>query len=137
MNAIRYDGHPANLNPLPPTETGHKLLEYMGGVAPVLTKARADFARGEFRWVAQIMSAVAMACPDNLEVRALAADALEQLGYQAESATWRNAYLYGAQELRGGVLQIPPRPMLSPELLQAITTDKLFDFLVRRLLIPI
>jgi len=30
------------------------------------------------------------------------ADALEQLGYQAESGTWRNAYLTGALELREG-----------------------------------
>ncbi|WP_347707789.1 alkyl sulfatase dimerization domain-containing protein [Eubacterium sp. 1001713B170207_170306_E7] len=30
------------------------------------------------------------------------ADALEQLAYQAESGTWRNAYLSGAKELRDG-----------------------------------
>ena len=32
--------------------------------------------------------------------RELAADALEQLGYQAESAPWRNFYLSGARDLR-------------------------------------
>ena len=41
-----------------------------------------------------------MAQPDNLEARSLQADALEQLGYQAESAVWRNFYLTGALELR-------------------------------------
>lgn len=45
---------------------------------------------------------VVFANPDNAEARALQADALEQLGYQAESAPWRNAYLLGAQELRNG-----------------------------------
>ncbi len=40
--------------------------------------------------------------PANAEARALQADALEQLGYKAESATWRNAYLMGTQELRTG-----------------------------------
>ena len=39
----------------------------------------------------------------NAAARALQADALEQLGYQSENATWRNAYLTGAQELRNGV----------------------------------
>ena len=78
----------------------------MGGVEALLEKARADFVRGEFRWVAKILSEVAVAVPHELEVRALAADALEQLGYQAEASTWRNAYLYGAQELRHGVLQV-------------------------------
>ena len=49
------------------------------------------------------MSHVVFADPSNAEARALGADALEQLGYAAESATWRNAYLLGALELRQGV----------------------------------
>ena len=55
------------------------------------------------------MSQVVFADPGNIEARALGADALEQMGYQAESATWRNAYLYGAQELRHGVFRMPAR----------------------------
>ena len=122
-----------NLNPLPPKENGVKMLEYMGGMDAVLAKATADFEAGQFRWVAQVMSSVAMAEPTNMQARALAADALEQLGYQAESSTWRNAYLYGAQELRLGVLKLPSRPMISPDLLEAMTSDKLFDFIEIRL----
>jgi alkyl sulfatase BDS1-like metallo-beta-lactamase superfamily hydrolase len=38
--------------------------------------------------------------PANGEARALQADALEQMGYQAESGPWRDFYLTGAQELR-------------------------------------
>jgi alkyl sulfatase BDS1-like metallo-beta-lactamase superfamily hydrolase len=38
--------------------------------------------------------------PSNEEARALQADALEQMGYQAESGPWRSFYLTGAQELR-------------------------------------
>ena len=34
--------------------------------------------------------------------RQLLADSYEQLGYQAESAVWRNIYLTGARELRNG-----------------------------------
>ena len=44
--------------------------------------------------------------PDNIEARALQADALEQLGYQAESAVWRNFYLSAASELRNGHLAL-------------------------------
>ena len=128
-----YDGNPANLNPLPPVDTAKKTVDYMGGADAVIARAREDFARGEFRWVAQVMYHVVFAEPDNAEARALAADALEQLGYQAESATWRNAYLYGARELRNGVLQLPPRPILSPDLLNAVTTSTFFDFLTVRL----
>jgi alkyl sulfatase BDS1-like metallo-beta-lactamase superfamily hydrolase len=128
-----YDGNPANLNPLPPVEGARKTVEYMGGAARVIERARADFARGEYRWVAEVMRQVVFADPANREARELAADALEQLGYQAESATWRNAYLYGARELREGVMKLPQRPVLSPDLLRAVTTDILFDFIAVRL----
>ena len=128
-----YDGNPANLNPLPPQQTAVKTVAYMGGAEAVLTKAREDFARGEYRWVAQAANQVVFSDPDNRAARELAADAFEQLGYQAESATWRNAYLYGAQELRNGVRQLPPRPMLSPDMLVALTAETLFDFIAVRL----
>jgi alkyl sulfatase BDS1-like metallo-beta-lactamase superfamily hydrolase len=128
-----YDGNPANLNPLPPVENAKKALEYMGGAEAALARAREDFARGEFRWVAQIANQLVFAEPGNVVARALCADAFEQLGYQAESATWRNAYLYGAQELRNGVAQLPPRPMLSPDLLAAVRSETLFDFIAVRL----
>jgi len=128
-----YDGNPANLNALPPVEAAKKAVAYMGGAEAVLTQAREDFARGEYRWVAQVANQVVFAEPDNKAARALCADAFEQLGYQAESATWRNAYLSGARELRHGVAQLAPRPMLSPELLIAVNTSTLFDFIAVRL----
>ena len=95
-----YDANPANLNPLPPAERAKKTVAYMGGAEAVIAKAREDFAKGEYRWVADAMSQVVFAEPDNRAARELAADAMEQMGYQAESATWRNAYLFGALELR-------------------------------------
>jgi len=128
-----YDGNPSNLNPLPPVPGARKLVEYMGGADAVIAKARGDFARGEFRWVAQVMNQVVFADPANREARELCADALEQLGYQAESATWRNAYLFGARELRMGPLQLNPRTILSPDLIRAITTETFFDFMGVRL----
>ncbi len=128
-----YDGNPATLNPPTPRQTARKTIEYMGGAEAVLRRAREDFARGEFRWVAHVGNQVVFAEPDNREARALTADALEQLGYQAESATWRNAYLYAAQELRHGVATLPPRPPMSPDMLSALTTDLFFDLLATRL----
>jgi len=128
-----YDGNPANLNPLPPVDAAKKAVAYMGGAEAALAHAREDFARGEYRWVAQVANQVVFAEPENQAARALCADAFEQLGYQAESATWRNAYLSGARELRRGVAQLTPRPMLSPELLAAVATATLFDFIAVRL----
>jgi alkyl sulfatase BDS1-like metallo-beta-lactamase superfamily hydrolase len=61
------------------------------------------------------------------------ADTLEQLGYAAESATWRNAYLFGAQELRQGMPKTSPRPPLPIETVAALRTSQLWDLLGIRL----
>ena len=61
------------------------------------------------------------------------ADTFEQLGYAAESATWRNAYLFGAQELRQGMPKTPPRPPMPRETLAALRTEQLWDVLGVRL----
>ncbi len=128
-----YDGNPCNLHPLPPAPAAAKFVEYMGGAAAVIVRARADFAKGEYRWVAQVMKEVVYAEPDNREARALCADALEQMGYQAESATWRNAFLYGAQELRHGVFQMPVRPGMGADTIAGLTSDVFFDLMAIRL----
>ena len=128
-----YDGNPCNLHALPPGPAAAKLVEYMGGAAAVMARAKADFAKGEYRWVAQVMKEVVYAEPANIEARALCADALEQMGYQAESATWRNAFLYGAQELRHGVFQLPARIAMGADTLAGLTNDVFFDMMAIRL----
>jgi len=97
-----YDGNPVNLHPLTPVESARKLVEYLGDRDEVLRRAKADFAGGEYQWVAQITNILVFDDPGDMEARLLCADALEQLGYRAESGAWRNAYLTGAQELRLG-----------------------------------
>ena len=127
-----YDANPADLNPLPRAEAARKQVEYMGGAEAVIKRAREDFKAGQYRWVASVMSQVVFADPANKEARELGADALEQLGYQSEAATWRNAYLLGAAELRGA----PPPPDVSAgsaELLKGVSVDLAFDFLGVRL----
>ncbi len=128
-----YDANPVNLDPLPPVEAGKKYVEYMGGAEAILGRAREDFAKGEFRFVAQAVSHLVFAEPDNQGARAMLADALEQLGYAAESATWRNAYLFGAQELRHGMLKVPARSPMPRETLAALRTEQLWDVLSVRL----
>jgi alkyl sulfatase BDS1-like metallo-beta-lactamase superfamily hydrolase len=128
-----YDANPVNLDPLPPVESGRKYVEYMGGADAILERAGKDFARGEFRFVAQALSHLVFAEPDNQRARALLADTFEQLGYAAESATWRNAYLFGAQELRQGMPNAPARPPMPRETLAALRTGQLWDVLGIRL----
>jgi alkyl sulfatase BDS1-like metallo-beta-lactamase superfamily hydrolase len=128
-----YDANPVHLDPLPPVESGKKYVEYMGGAEAILARAARDFAKGEFRFVAQAVSHLVFADPDNQAARALLADTFEQLGYLVESATWRNAYLFGAQELRQGMPKAPPRPPMPRETLAALRTEQLWDVLGVRL----
>lgn len=99
-----YSANPVDLDPLPEEESAKKFMEYLGldNTDAIIKKAKEDFDKGEYQWVAQIMKQVIYADPKNQDARNLCADALEQLGYQAESGTWRNAYLTGAYELRNG-----------------------------------
>ena len=127
-----YDGNPCNLHPLPPAPAAAKFVEYMGGASATIARARRDFARGEYRWVAQVMKEVIYADPDNRDARDLCADALEQMGYQSESATWRNAFLYGAQELRHGVFKVSARIGMGADTLAGLTTDVFFDAMAIR-----
>ncbi|MFN3744419.1 MAG: alkyl/aryl-sulfatase [Hyphomicrobiaceae bacterium] len=128
-----YDANPANLDPLPPVESGRRMVAYMGGAEAILRRARVDFAAGEYRFVAQVLSHLVFAEPDNSEARSLLADTFEQLGYLAESATWRNAYLFGAHELRHGMPDVPSRSPIGPHILNALPTGQLFDYLAVRL----
>ena len=124
-----YDGNPANLYPHPPTDAAKRYVAYMGGSAAAIARARQDFERGDYRWVAEVMNRVVFAEPTNKEARELAADALEQLGYQTESGTWRNNFLQAALELRSGVPRIAGPDAATSDVMQAMTPDMLLDYM--------
>lgn len=123
-----FDGNPSNLHVLPPVEAAKKYVEYMGGAKEIITKARKAYENGEYRWVAEVGNHVVFADPSNKEARMLVADALEQMGYQAESGPWRNFYLTGAQELRDGVKELPAPNTSSPDFIKAVDTTMLLDY---------
>lgn len=98
-----FDGNPTSLYPLPPAEAGKRYLEFMGGADAVCEKAQASFDAGDYRWVVEVLNHIMMTDAEHIQARALLANALEQLGYQSESAPWRNFYLCGTKELREGL----------------------------------
>ncbi|MFV7437885.1 alkyl/aryl-sulfatase [Pseudomonas vlassakiae] len=124
-----YDGNPATLNPLPPSDAGARYVKALGGAERVLTLAREAYDAGDYRWVAELTRHLVFAEPDNRAARELQADALEQLGYQSENATWRNAYLTGAQELRNGVAAAASKGGSADDLVRALTPTLFFDYL--------
>jgi alkyl sulfatase BDS1-like metallo-beta-lactamase superfamily hydrolase len=128
-----FDGNPANLHPLPPEDSAKRHVEFMGGADAVLKNARAAFDKGEYRWVAQVVNYVVFAEPGNRAARDLQADALEQLGYQAESGPWRNFYLSGAKELRDGVPQVRAPAPATADVIAVMTPEMFFDYMAIRL----
>jgi alkyl sulfatase BDS1-like metallo-beta-lactamase superfamily hydrolase len=128
-----FDGNPAHLNPLPPVEESKKMVEYMGGETAVIQRAQQDYDKGNYRWVAEVMNYVVFANPNNQQAKDLEANALEQLGYQSESAPWRNFYLTGAQELRNGVHPMGPGATATADIIRAMTPEMIFDYMAIRL----
>lgn len=123
-----YDGNPANLYALPPVEAAKRYVELAGGAGKMIDNAQKAFDKGDYRWTAEVLKHVVFADPQNRKARNLAADALEQLGYQAESGPWRNEFLVGAYELRNGLLK-NPLDLVSTDILSNLTPEMLFDYM--------
>ena len=128
-----YDGNPANLNKLPPVEVGQRYVALAGGADKVIAAGREALASGDYRWGTELVNHLVFADPTNTEARALQADLLEQLGYQSESSTFRNAYLMGALELRHGTPNLPASPARARGILVAMTVEQIFDTISVRL----
>ncbi len=128
-----YNGNPSDLNNLPQEMAAKKYMEFMGGEKQVLERAEESFDNGEYRWVAEVMKHAVFANPESKPAKELLADALEQLGYQAESGPWRSVYLQGAYELRNGVPSAGGTQTATPDTIRAMTPDMLFDYLAVRL----
>ncbi|PET54608.1 hypothetical protein CN514_18130 [Bacillus sp. AFS001701] len=104
----------------------------MGGEKKVLKLAKADFEKGEYRWVAQVLKNVVMANPNNKNAKNLLAESYEQLGYQSESAAWRNYYLTGAEELRKGIVKLDGSQTIStvdPQIILSMEVNDFFDYI--------
>lgn len=122
-----YDGHPSNLDPLPPVESARRYVALMGGADTVIMSATAAFDRGDYRWVAELLRHVVFAQPDHTEAKALLARTFDQLGYQSESGPWRDVYLSGALELREGAPEAPLPTGMVDELLKATPIERFFE----------
>jgi alkyl sulfatase BDS1-like metallo-beta-lactamase superfamily hydrolase len=127
-----FDGNPAHLWEHPPQERARRYVESMGGAESVLETARRSFEQGDYRWVAEIVNHLVFADPGNEEARNLQADALEQLGYGSENATWRNFFLLGAKELREGIGGTPTAAA-PPDVVANLSVAQLLDAMAIRL----
>jgi alkyl sulfatase BDS1-like metallo-beta-lactamase superfamily hydrolase len=127
-----FDGNPAHLWGHPPVEQARRYVEFIGGADAVLEKARRSFESGDYRWVAEVVNHLVFAEPENEAARQLQADALTQLGYGAENATWRNFFLMGAKELREGAGGTPTAAA-PPDIVANLSVSQLLDAMAIRL----
>lgn len=129
-----YDANPANLNPLPPVQSGKRYVELAGGAEAIIANAKAAIAEGDYRWAAEILNHLVFAQPDNSDAKELLAKAYEQMAYQAESAPWRDVYLSAAYELR---TELPPEPVVKMAdmlgIMELTPVEKFFQTLSVRL----
>lgn len=127
-----YDANPAHLADLPPAEEGRRYVAAMGGADKVMALAKVSIDQGDYRWAATLLNNVVMGDAGNKAAREMLAGAYDQMGYQQESAIFRNVYLVGAMELRKGVQTAATLPM-SSDMVANLPSAMLFDLLSVRL----
>ena len=123
-----FDGNPGRLWQHPPEASAPRYVAAMGGIDRVVEIAQEAFDSGDFRWAATLLDHAVFTDDSHAGARDLYADTLEQMGYGAECATWRNFFLSGATELRDGNFGTPVNTT-SPTMLSQLTPEQMFDIL--------
>jgi alkyl sulfatase BDS1-like metallo-beta-lactamase superfamily hydrolase len=124
-----WDGNPANLIPLSPSDAAPLYVEMMGGSAKIMAKGRELQAQGKYLESVEILNKLVFAEPLNQPARDLLADAYEQLGYQMESTSLRNSFLQGTYELRSGMPTGTAPSTGSADVIRSMPTGFWLDFL--------
>ena len=101
-----FNGEPSQLSKLDPVTEAAHYVQLMGGRSTVLAACQKALADKEYQWCAQLSSHLIRLDASDMEARNVKAQAVRQLGYAAENATWRNWYLTCALQLEGMFEQI-------------------------------
>lgn len=139
-----FTANPSKLDALPETKAAIRYIDMMGGADTVLLKAQLQFDNAAtmnitegtdtYRWLGELLNHLVFSDPSNSPAKALLAKVYDQLGYQAESAPWRDFYLTGAYELRHGPAKQGINPAVMKEVLLETSVDKFFDSMAVRLI---
>ncbi|MGF1700347.1 MBL fold metallo-hydrolase [Photobacterium makurazakiensis] len=128
-----WDGNPATLIPVSPSESGPLYVEMMGGADNIIKKGQALFDNGEYLMASEILNKLVYGEPDNQKAKDLLANVFEQIGYQQESPSVRNSFLAAAYELRNGIPTGATPKTSGPDVIRAMSTSLWLDFLAVRL----
>ena len=117
---------------LPREDTADRYVTAMGGTEAVLALGQTAFEDGDYRWAAELFSHVVFAEPSNQSAKDWLAATYEQLGFQAESGTWRSYFLGAALELRVGVPKAGAPELGNLDFLKAVPSVDLMNVLATR-----
>ncbi|MBV7317174.1 alkyl/aryl-sulfatase [Shewanella sp. NIFS-20-20] len=124
-----WDGNPATLIPLSPSESAPLYVEMMGGSDKIIAKGQQLYDQGNYKLAQEILNKLVYAEPANRAAKDLLADVFEQIGYQQESTSVRNSFLAAAYELRSGIPTGNIPKTTSADLTKAMSTGLWLDFL--------
>jgi alkyl sulfatase BDS1-like metallo-beta-lactamase superfamily hydrolase len=116
-----FDGNPAYLWPLQPTDEATEFVTCVGGNQAVLDLADGYMTKKNFRFAATLLDKLVFA----KQAMTTLASVYTTLGYGSENGIWRNNYLTGAYELQFGSQNADHT--ISPEALLALRLDELLD----------
>jgi alkyl sulfatase BDS1-like metallo-beta-lactamase superfamily hydrolase len=105
----------------------------MGGAQKIINKSTELFNEGKYLYAIELLNKLTYGEPNNQTAKDLLADCYEQMGYQQESPSLRNAFLAGAFELRNGIPEGASPKTGGPDLIKAMGTGLWLDFLGIRL----
>jgi len=128
-----WDGNPTTLIPLSPEDSAPLYVEMMGGAEAILAKGKELYDKGKYRHAQEILNKLVYSQPQNQKAKDLLADVFEQIGYQQESPSVRNSFLAAALELRSGIPTGETPKSTGPDMIRAMTTELMLDFLGIRL----
>lgn len=127
-----WSGVPAEFNMHPAQDRAKRFVKLAGGPAATLAKGREAFEQGDYRWSAEVFNNLVFNDAENQPARLWLAASYEQMGFQAESGSWRSYYLAGANELRNGLPSVGGMNLANPDFISAVPTQDMFDaFAVR------
>lgn len=122
-----FDGDPAHLQPLPPTDEAKRMVELAGGATALDEKIAAAAKNSDSQWVLQLSGYALRFNADNNSAKQARIDALRKLGSAETNPPARNYYLMSAGELSGDFKPMEEMAKPTPAMLATMPMSLFFD----------
>lgn len=107
-----FDGNPATLMPLSPTNKAINIVNLAGGYQPLLEQSQSAFKNGQYQWALELTDYLLRINPVNEVAIDIRYNSLIKLGEASTNPNARHYYLSSALELKGTEMEA----LISPDL---------------------